>query len=244
MALQTSGAISLANIASEFGGFNPNGSNPISLNEYYGAASGIPSSGSIDFADFYGASSGPVVNRVGSYILGDGGDLVLAGADLNLTNDDFIDTINAPMCPANVGSQTGADIILPDTTNTYFYKFVGMGSFLGGKIFQSVLVFERLDNAPLGPIENTRTLGQNMGTITGVHEAGNTRTPQANGYDFLTNSSSVGVASIWLPLKDPRYISLRPTWSGNNGDPAPFSIALGPGAMNLTFNPNYSIILP
>ena len=52
MALQTSGAISLSDIQSEFGG-----SNPISLSEYYGAASGIPASGAISLSDFYGASA-------------------------------------------------------------------------------------------------------------------------------------------------------------------------------------------
>ena len=52
MALQSSGAISLQDIANEFGG-----STPHSLSEYYGAASGIPSSGTIDFADFYGKSA-------------------------------------------------------------------------------------------------------------------------------------------------------------------------------------------
>lgn len=52
MALQTSGAISLADIQTEFGG-----SNPISISEYYGAASGIPTSGTISISDFYGASN-------------------------------------------------------------------------------------------------------------------------------------------------------------------------------------------
>jgi hypothetical protein len=52
MALQTSGAISLSDIQSEFGG-----SNPISLSEYYGAASGIPTSGAISLSNFYGASA-------------------------------------------------------------------------------------------------------------------------------------------------------------------------------------------
>jgi hypothetical protein len=58
MALQSSGAISLANIQSEFGG-----SNPISLSEYYrnGAYvtsnnTGVPTSGTIQLDDFYGAS--------------------------------------------------------------------------------------------------------------------------------------------------------------------------------------------
>lgn len=52
MALQTSGQISLADIASEFGD-----SAPHSISEFYGAGSSIPSSGPIDFADFYGATS-------------------------------------------------------------------------------------------------------------------------------------------------------------------------------------------
>jgi|SaaInlStandDraft_4_1057021.scaffolds.fasta_scaffold18948_3 hypothetical protein len=50
MALQTSGAISLANIQTEFGG-----SNPISLSEYYGKDT-VPSSGAISIGDFYGTS--------------------------------------------------------------------------------------------------------------------------------------------------------------------------------------------
>ena len=57
MALQSSGAISIANIATEFGG-----SQPHSLNEYYRNGShvtsnntNVPTSGQIDMADFYGA---------------------------------------------------------------------------------------------------------------------------------------------------------------------------------------------
>jgi len=52
MALQTSGPISLDDIQTEFGG-----SNPISLSEYYSAASGIPASGTISLSQFYGASA-------------------------------------------------------------------------------------------------------------------------------------------------------------------------------------------
>jgi len=52
MALQSSGAISLNDIQTEFGG-----SNPIGIKEYYGVAPGIPSSGQISIGDFYGASS-------------------------------------------------------------------------------------------------------------------------------------------------------------------------------------------
>jgi len=51
MALQTSGPISLNNVAGEFGG-----STPHSLSEYYGVASGVPSSGTISLSNFYGKS--------------------------------------------------------------------------------------------------------------------------------------------------------------------------------------------
>lgn len=53
MALQTSGKICLSEIQSTFGG-----SNPICLSEYYGASSGVPTSGKICLSDFYGASAG------------------------------------------------------------------------------------------------------------------------------------------------------------------------------------------
>jgi hypothetical protein len=52
MVLQSSGAISLNDIQTEFGG-----TNPIGINEYYGAASGVPASGEISFDDFYGKSN-------------------------------------------------------------------------------------------------------------------------------------------------------------------------------------------
>jgi hypothetical protein len=52
MALPTSGPLSLNDIAGEFGG-----SVPHSLSEYYGAATGIPTSGTISIGDFYGASA-------------------------------------------------------------------------------------------------------------------------------------------------------------------------------------------
>lgn len=52
MALQSSGAISLADIQTEFGG-----SNPIAISEYYGAAAGVPASGAISISSFYGKSN-------------------------------------------------------------------------------------------------------------------------------------------------------------------------------------------
>jgi hypothetical protein len=49
MTIKSSGPLNLTEIQTEFGG-----ENPISLNEYYGVASGIPTSGAISFNDFYG----------------------------------------------------------------------------------------------------------------------------------------------------------------------------------------------
>jgi hypothetical protein len=63
MTLQSSGPISLANVQTEFGG-----TNPIGINEYYGAATGVPSSGTISLNDFYGKSAGFVWTQ---YYLGE-----------------------------------------------------------------------------------------------------------------------------------------------------------------------------
>mgnify|MGYP003625706057 FL=1 len=67
MALPSSGALSLSQIQTEFGG-----SNPISLSEYYGAASGIPSSGAIDINSFYGKSNAIFITASGGTITNDG----------------------------------------------------------------------------------------------------------------------------------------------------------------------------
>lgn len=60
MALQSSGQITLYDIAGEFGGAAPH-----TLQEYYGAAAGIPSSGTISILDFYGASAVTNINFKG-----------------------------------------------------------------------------------------------------------------------------------------------------------------------------------
>ena len=73
MALQSSGAISLANIQSEFGG-----SSPISLSEYYRNGSyttsnntNVPTSGTISMGNFYGAVKGYTMTYE---IIGGGGE--------------------------------------------------------------------------------------------------------------------------------------------------------------------------
>ena len=61
MTLQSSGQMTFTDIQTEFGG-----TNPISLDEYYGAASGIPSSGQISMNQFYGKSAGISITMGGS----------------------------------------------------------------------------------------------------------------------------------------------------------------------------------
>ena len=63
MTLQSSGAISLNDVAGEFGG-----STPHSLSEYYGVASGVPSSGTISLSNFYGTSNAQYVYATGGSV--------------------------------------------------------------------------------------------------------------------------------------------------------------------------------
>ena len=63
MALPSSGALSLDDIQTEFGG-----TNPIAISEYYGAATGVPASGTISISDFYGTSA--VITADFGYIVG------------------------------------------------------------------------------------------------------------------------------------------------------------------------------
>ena len=65
MALPSSGAISLSQIAGEIGG-----STPHSLSEYYGTVSGVPSSGAISFSNFRGKSNAVTITYL---IVGGGG---------------------------------------------------------------------------------------------------------------------------------------------------------------------------
>lgn len=59
MALQTTGQISLKNIADEFGDTAPH-----SMSEFYGASTGIPSSGAISLTQFYGVSADASIGTI------------------------------------------------------------------------------------------------------------------------------------------------------------------------------------
>ena len=68
MTLQTSGPISFSQIATEFGDTAPH-----SLSEFYGAASGIPSSGTLNVSDFYGKSAYDGPPSINIYVISGGG---------------------------------------------------------------------------------------------------------------------------------------------------------------------------
>lgn len=65
MALPGSGTISLGDIAGEFGGTVPH-----ALTEYYGAAPGVPASGTISTSDFYGTSAISLTRTAVNQIVG------------------------------------------------------------------------------------------------------------------------------------------------------------------------------
>jgi hypothetical protein len=90
MTLQSSGPISLANVQTEFGG-----TNPIGINEYYGAAAGVPASGTISLNDFYGKSAGFVWTQ---YYLGETFEL-----DGILNYDGLIKTPGSDASPVTYG---------------------------------------------------------------------------------------------------------------------------------------------
>ena len=94
MALQSSGPISLLDIQNEFGG-----TNPIGINEYYGAAAGVPASGTISFDDFYGTSSGPSTNGLQLYFdIGNSSSYSGSGSTLNdlSSNGNNSTLVNSP----------------------------------------------------------------------------------------------------------------------------------------------------
>lgn len=82
MTLQSSGAISLADVQTEFGG-----SNPIAISEYYGVGT-VPSSGVISLDDFYGESAFTATHTltVGNFIDTYGFNAFLAFGAINPTS--------------------------------------------------------------------------------------------------------------------------------------------------------------
>lgn len=111
MTLQASGPISASEIQTEL-----DGTNPISLSEYYSAATGLPASGPISFSDFYGVS-GLTIDLPASVTAG-GTDLtspynaeagITMNADGSITRFSQFGTIGTSYWADPVTSGLGAD---------------------------------------------------------------------------------------------------------------------------------------
>jgi hypothetical protein len=115
MALQGTGQISLLDIATEFGGTAPH-----SLSEFYDAAGGIPASGEITMADFYGTSAfavptGLIVPYIGgatpagwsTFSSADGKTVIGAGSTYSAGSTGGSTSISASATLESAGSHTG-----------------------------------------------------------------------------------------------------------------------------------------
>ena len=121
MALQSSGAISIGDIAGEFGG-----STPHSLSEYYGVASGVPSSGAISISNFYGKSNivftlSAISPSIYDYSLS------TATAGLRVGADGYIYALGSES-PVNSSSSyvqmnTGTDWIIPRSVISGYFVY-------------------------------------------------------------------------------------------------------------------------
>lgn len=134
MALQTSGAISLSNIQGEFGGSSSN----IAISNYYrggsnvpntSANNSIPTSGQIQFDDFYGGTATSADNQIAfsvqQYSVGSGKNVfTVRGANSNMSDGSL--TTN------NLNSYTVIECnkIYPDSGNVFGFNvtFSGTGN--------------------------------------------------------------------------------------------------------------------
>ena len=112
MALPASGPISLDDIQTEFGG-----TNPIGLSEYYSAAAGVPASGEISIADFYGTSARVVipitVTNATNYVIYDNrGPTYDAGkSDITLTISGTIGSTTTATAALRTGTFASGDTV-------------------------------------------------------------------------------------------------------------------------------------
>lgn len=102
MTLQGSGAISIGDIAAEFGGTTPH-----SISEYYSADVGVPASGTIALSDFYGtaAPSNTILPRGSTlFIIGDFlAELILFNGDDGGNSGGYTVETGPPLDPDLIG---------------------------------------------------------------------------------------------------------------------------------------------
>ena len=112
MAIPASGVLSLDDIQTEFGG-----TNPIGLSEYYSAAAGVPASGEISIADFYGTSSRVAINitlgNTSNYNLYDnrGGTYDAGKSDVTLTISGTVSATSTATAALRTGTFASGDTV-------------------------------------------------------------------------------------------------------------------------------------
>lgn len=151
MTLPSSGnSISLNQVQTEFGG-----SNPIGINEYYSAATGLPSSGQISLSNFYGLTkptsltSGINVNEIlASSYISDGGTLTIP-SDVWVWSDDT--------------GQPALKIDVNNATIINYGKIIGKGG-AGGRY--------GLSGAAGGPAITVTGTGNLIKNMSGAYIAG------------------------------------------------------------------------
>ena len=177
MALPSSGAISLSNIAGEHGG-----STPHSINEYYRggsnvsntpANSSVPTSGQIDFADFYGTSAASADNNVSftvqNYTVGTGKNAIAYDGANGSMSDGSITTNNlnsytiTDMRVSTFGL-AGFEVYVSGSGNGYNIYNTGnvRGLTIGGTTYPFV-----------APVSGANSINLNTGTGTNIFQYSN-----------------------------------------------------------------------
>jgi hypothetical protein len=129
MVLQSSGAISLNDIQTEFGG-----TNPIGINEYYDAADGVPASGEISFDDFYGKSNYMLTSAYQSQLATWGftpDSLIYKSSRDGLSNSAFHNNCDS----------LGNSIVVIKTVNGYIFGGIATNSWSGSGYKTSTTAF-------------------------------------------------------------------------------------------------------
>jgi hypothetical protein len=131
MALQSSGAISLSQIQSEWGG-----SNPISLSEYYrnSLPSGrtnygsIPTSGAISMSNFYGTNAASAnwtaTVTIGAFTAGKISVFGYNAGTYGSISDTTINTFGNRTITAVFWNGTSAGIVIPGAPNSGWTRFI------------------------------------------------------------------------------------------------------------------------
>jgi len=185
MALQGSGAISISEIASEFGG-----SAPHSMSEYYGGGDNVPAganpnvatSGAIGMKSFYNGVAATVLNitsNVNNYDIG--AQAIAAGGDKSTP---VILTINAGVTVGSTSNSTAAMFTGTGWSSGTTINITNNGSIVGATGANVTVAGAAGGNGAGSNASNHGTGGGSGGTASGSADA------QSNGGDVFSHSQT------------------------------------------------------